>query len=154
MTISLGSGIDPDAITNGGPGEIPAGIRIKGDAGEIQAVLDKISDLAGPEAAEFLQVTEGDGYAVIAMQDDYRGKLEASGDLGGSDDYSEVVEADNAQSVMYVNFDADDDWLVRVMGDVGVDDKDVDNLAPLSAFGISGWVDGDVVHGMLKLTTD
>ncbi|RYB96448.1 DUF3352 domain-containing protein [Nocardioides glacieisoli] len=154
VTISLGSGIDPDAITNGGPGEIPAGIRIKGDAGEIQAVLDKISDLAGPEAAEFLQVTEGDDYAVIAMQDDYRGKLEASGDLGGSSDYSEVVEADNAQSVMYVNFDADDDWLVRVMGDVGVDDKDVDNLAPLSAFGVSGWVDGDVVHGMLKLTTD
>ena len=48
MTISVGSGIDPDAITNGGPGEVPAGIRIKGDAGEIQAVLDKISDLAGP----------------------------------------------------------------------------------------------------------
>ncbi len=154
VTVSLGSGIDPDAITNGGPGEIPAGIRIKGDAGEIQAVLDKISDLAGPEAAEFLQVSEGDGYAVIAMQDDYRSKLEASGDLAGSDDYSEVVEADNAQSVMYVNFDADDDWLVRAMGDVGVDDKDVGNLAPLSAFGISGWVDGDVIHGMLKLTTD
>ncbi len=154
VTVSLGSGIDPDAITNGGPGEIPAGIRIKGDAGEIQAVLDKIKDLAGPEAEEFLQVTEGDGYAVIAMQDDYRGKLEASGDLGGSSDYSEVVEADNAQSVMYVNFDADDDWLVRLSGEMGGGAEVSDNLAPLSAFGISGWVDGDVVHGMLKLTTD
>ena len=29
-----------------------------------------------------------------------------------------------------------------------------ENLEPLSAFGISGWVDGDVVHGMVKLTTD
>lgn len=154
VTISLGSGIDPDAITNGGPGEIPAGIRIKGDAGEIQAVLDKISDLAGPEAAEFLQVTEGDGYAVLAMQDDYRGKLEASGDLGGSSDYSEVVEADDAQSVMYVNFDADDDWLVRLSSEMGGGAEVSDNVAPLSAFGVSGWVDGDVVHGMLKLTTD
>ena len=154
VTISLGSGIDPDAITNGGPGEIPAGIRIKGDADEIQAVLDKIGDLAGPEAAEFLKVTEGDGYAVIALQDDYRSKLEASGDLGGSSDYSEVVEADNAQSVMYLNFDADDDWLVRLSGDMGADAEMSDNLAPLSALGISGWVDGDVVHGMLKLTTD
>ncbi len=155
VTISLGSGLDPDAITNGGPGEVPAGIRIKGDAGEIQAVLDKISDLAGPEAADFLKVTEGDGYAVLALQDDYRGKLESGGDLGGSDDYAKVIEGGDAQSVLYVNFDADDDWLVRLVGDVGGADAGVtDNLAPLSAFGISAWVDGDVVHGMFKLTTD
>ena len=154
VTISLGSGIDPDAITNGGPGEVPAGIRIKGDADEIQAVLDKISDLAGPEAAEFLQVSEGDGYAVIALSDDYRRTLESGGDLTGSDDYSTVVEGDDAQSVMYVNFDSDDDWLVRLVGEVGGDTEMADNLEPLSAFGISGWVDGDVVHGVFKLTTD
>ena len=28
------------------------------------------------------------------------------------------------------------------------------NLEPLSAFGVSGWVDDDVVHGLLKVTTD
>ena len=154
MTISLGSGVDPDAITNGGPGEIPAGIRIKGDADEIQAVLDKVSDLAGPEAAEFLQVTEGDGYAVIALSDDYRGTLESGGDLAGTDDYAKVTDGGDAQSVFYVNFDADDDWLVRISDDLGGGAEVADNLAPLSAFGVSGWVDGDVVHGMLKLTTD
>lgn len=151
VTVSLGSGIDPDAIANGGPGEVPVGIRIKGDAEEIQTVLDKIAELAGPEAAEFMQVTEGDGYAVLALQDDYRGTLESGGDLGANDDYAEVVESDDAQSVLYVNFDADDDWLVRVTEDMP---EVSDNVAPLSAFGISGWVDGDVVHGLLKLTTD
>jgi hypothetical protein len=151
VTISLGSGIDPDAIANGGPGEIPAGIRIKGDASEIQAVLDKIGEQAGPEVAEFLQVTEGDGYAVLALQDDYRSALEDGGDLGGTDDYAEVVAGDDAQSVLYVNFDADDDWLVRVTKDMP---EVRANVAPLSAFGVSGWVDGDVVHGLLKLTTD
>jgi hypothetical protein len=151
VTVSLGSGIDPDAITNGGPGEVPAGIRIKGDADEIQAVLDKIAAQAPPEMAEFMKVTEGDGFAVLALQDDYRGKLEAGGDLGGTDDYSGVVEGDDAQSVFFINFDADDDWLVRVTGDMP---EVSDNVAPLSAFGASGWVDGDVVHGMLKLTTD
>lgn len=151
VSVSLGSGIDPDAITNGGPGEVPAGIRIKGDADEIQAVLDKVAELAGPEAAQFMQVSEGDGYAVLALQDDYRGKLESGGDLGDSDDYSKVVEDGEAQSVLYVNFDADDDWLVRVTEDMP---EVSENLAPLSAFGVSGWVDGDVVHGMLKLTTD
>lgn len=151
VTVSLGSGIDPDAIANGGPGEVPVGIRVKGDAEEIQTVLDKIAELAGPEAAEFMQVTEGDGYAVLALQDDYRGTLESGGDLGANDDYAEVVESDDAQSVLYVNFDADDDWLVRVTEDMP---EVSDNVAPLSAFGISGWVDGDVVHGLLKLTTD
>jgi hypothetical protein len=151
MTLSLGSGIDPDAIANGGPGEVPVGLKIKGDADEIQAVLDKIAAQAPPEMAEFMQVTEGDGYAVLALQDDYRGKLESGGDLGDTDDYQEVVESDDAQSVLYVNFDADDDWLVRVTEDMP---EVSENVAPLSAFGISGWVDGDVMHGLVKLTTD
>ncbi|KQV73471.1 hypothetical protein ASC64_18705 [Nocardioides sp. Root122] len=151
MTLSLGSGIDPDAIANGGPGEVPVGLKIKGDADEIQAVLDKIAAQAPPEMAELMQVTEGDGYAVLALQDDYRSKLESAGDLGDSEDYEKVVESDDAQSVLYVNFDADDDWLVRVTEDMP---EVSENVEPLSAFGISGWVDGDVAHGLFKLTTD
>ena len=152
VTISLGSGIDPDAIANGGPGEVPAGIRIKGDADKIQVVLDKIAAQAGPDVAPYLQVTKGaDGVAVLALQDDYRSALEAGGDLGGTDAYSQVVAAGDAQSVFYVNFDADDDWLVRVTKDMPEVSK---NVEPLSAFGASGWVDGDVIHGLVKLTTD
>jgi hypothetical protein len=151
VTVSLGSGLDPDAVANGGPGEVPVGIRIDGDPDEIQAVLDKIAEQAGPEAAEFMQVSEGDGYAVLALQDGYRGELEEGGSLGDSAAYSEVVESDEAQSVLFVNFDADDDWLVRLTGD---SPEVSENVEPLSALGISGWVDGDVVHGLVKLTTD
>ena len=151
VTVSLGSGLDPDAVANGGPGEVPVGIRIDGDADEIQAVLDKIAAQAGPEMAEFMQVTEGDGYAVLALQDGYRGELEGGGSLGDSAAYSEVVESDEAQSLLFVNFNADDDWLVRLTGDSPEVSK---NLEPLSAFGVSGWVDDDVVHGLLKVTTD
>lgn len=151
VTLSVGSGIDPDAIANGGPGEVPVGLKIKGDADEIQAVLDKIAAQAPPEMADFMKVTEGDGYAVLALQDDYRGKLESGGDLGDSDDYTKVVESDDAQSVLYVNFDADDNWLVRMTEDMP---EVSENLEPLSAFGISGWVDDDVMHGLVKLTTD
>jgi hypothetical protein len=151
VTISMGGGLDPDAVANGGPEEVPAGIRIKGDADEIQAVLDKISALAGPEAAEFLQVSEGDGYAVLALQDDYRGALEGGGSLGDNATYTEVVEADDAQSVMYVNFNTDDDWLVRLAGEMP---EVSENLEPLAAFGFSTWVDEEVVHGVMKVTTD
>ncbi|HEU4336280.1 MAG TPA: DUF3352 domain-containing protein [Nocardioides sp.] len=151
VTVSLGSGLDPDAVANGGPGEVPMGIRIDGDADEIQAVLDKIAAQAGPEMAELMQVTEGDGYAVLALQDGYRGELEDGGGLGDSAAYSEVVESDEAQTVLFVNFDTDDDWLVRLTGDSPEVSK---NVEPLSALGVSGWVDGDVVHGLVKVTTD
>jgi hypothetical protein len=147
----MGSGLDPDAVANGGPGEVPVGIRIDGDADEIQAVLDKIAAQAGPEMAEFMQVSEGDGYAVLALQDDYRSALEGGGSLGDSATYSEVVEADEAQSVLFVNFNADDDWLVRLVGDMP---EVSENLEPLAALGVSGWVDDEVVHGLVKLTTD
>ncbi|HYJ26582.1 MAG TPA: DUF3352 domain-containing protein [Nocardioides sp.] len=150
LTVSMGSGLDPDAVANGGPGEVPVGIRIDGDADEIQAVLDKIAAQAGPEMAEFMQVTEGDGYAVLALQEGYRGDLEGGGGLGDSAAYSEVV-SDEAQSVLFVNFNADDDWLVRLTGD---SPEVSDNLEPLSAFGVSGWVDDEVVHGLVKVTTD
>jgi hypothetical protein len=151
VTVSMGGGLDPDAVANGGPGEVPAGIRIKGDADEIQAVLDKISAQAGPEAAEYLQVTEGDGYAVLALADDYRSALEDGGSLGDNATYSDVVDTDEAQSVMFVNFNADDDWLVRLTEDMP---EVSENLEPLAAFGFSTWVDDEVVHGLMKVTTD
>lgn len=151
LTVSLGAGLDPDAVANGGPGEVPVGIRIDGDPDEIQAVLDKIAAQAGPELADYLQVTEGDGYAVLALQEGYRGDLEEGGSLGDSAAYAEVVEVDEAQSVLFVDFDADNDWLVRLTGDSPEVSK---NLEPLSAFGMSSWVDDDVVHGLFKVTTD
>jgi hypothetical protein len=151
VTVSLGGGLDPDAVANGGPGEVPVGIRIDGDADEIQAVLDKIAAQAGPEVAELMQVTEGDGYAVLALQEDYRGELEGGGSLGDSAVYGDVVEVDDAQSVLFVNFNTDDDWLVRLTGDSPEVSK---NVEPLSAFGLSSWIDDGVVHGLLKVTTD
>jgi hypothetical protein len=35
-----------------------------------------------------------------------------------------------------------------------VEDDVIDNLRPFSALGISSWVDGDVTHGLVKLTTN
>lgn len=149
VAVAVGSGIDPDAIVNGGPGEAPFGVKIKGDAQEIQAVLDKVKDLAGPEAAPYLEVTAGDGYAVLATNDEYRAALEAGGSLGDTAAYDEVIE-DDAASVLFVNFDSDD-WLARLSED---EPEISENLEPLSAVGVSGWVDGDVVHGVYKVTTD
>lgn len=151
IAVSLGGGIDSDAITNGGPGEVPAGVTIDGDAQEIQAVLDKLKASAGPEMAPYLEVTESDGHAVIALKDDYRKHLESGEGLGDSKIYREVVQRDEAQSVLFVNFNADDDWLSRLAES---EPEASENLDPLAAFGFSQWIDGDTVHGLVKLTTD
>ena len=150
VAVGLGSGIDADAIINGGPNELPLGVKIKGDAGEIQAVLDKMKELAGPEVAPYLEVTESDGYAIIGTSDDYKAELESEGSLGSSEAYGKVIE-DDAVSVLFVNFDADDDWLSRISKD---EPEVSENLAPLAAFGISGWADGDVLHAVYKVTTN
>ena len=151
IAVSLGEGIDADAITNGCPGEVPAGVTIDGDSEDIQAVLDKLKESAGPEIAPYLEVTEGDGHAVIALNEDYRKHLDSGGDLGGTDIYQQVVEGDDPISVFFVNFNADDDWLVRVSDD---DPETSENLDPLAALGFSQWLDGDTLHGVMKLTTD
>ena len=64
---------------------------------------------------------------------------------------SVVEHADDAAAVVYVDFDAGDDWLAELAGD----DAEVrDNLEPLDALGLSAWVDDDTAHAVLKITTD
>jgi hypothetical protein len=60
-----------------------------------------------------------------------------------------VPNADKASGVVYVSFDALDDAIKALAGG---DDEVEANLAPLKAFGLSGWTDGDDSHGMLKLS--
>ncbi len=151
VAVSVGEGIDQDAISNGGPGEVPAGVTIDGDPDEIQAVLDKLKESAGPELAPYLEVTDVDGHAVIGLNEDYRKHLASGGDLGGTETYEHVVAGDDPQSVVFINFNADHDWLSRLAeGEPEVSE----NLDPLAAFGASQWLDGDTMHGLLKLTTD
>ena len=56
-----------------------------------------------------------------------------------------------ATSALFVGFDAGDGWVARLAGD---DAEARANLEPLDALGISAWRDGDVQHGLLRLTTD
>ncbi|WP_310529658.1 hypothetical protein, partial [Nocardioides sp.] len=142
---------DAETAMNGGPADIPVGMTIKGDPAEIEKVLDKIRPQMG-EDASLLETESDDDSVIISLDADYRATLLEGGDLGASSVYKSVVEgADDASVVLFVNFDAGDDWLVNVAGD---DAEAAENLEPLSAFGISAWRDGDVSHSILRLTTD
>jgi hypothetical protein len=152
MALSVGSGLDLEAFFNGGPGELPVGLTIQGEPDEIQGVLDKIKPQLGPDA-DMLE-TEADGDRVaISPNADYRASLAGGGSLGDSEAYDEVVEdTDAAAAVLFVDFDADDNWLARLAGEE--DPEVAENIEPLSAFGVTGWLEDGVSHSVVRLTTD
>lgn len=128
------------------------GVKILGDPDGIDDVLDKLRSAAAGQDGGVLDSDAGDDAVAIGPNADYRERLLSDRGLGDSDSFKRVVEhSDEAGVVLYVDFDAGDDWLVELAGD----DADVrDNLAPLQALGLSAWLDGETSHAVLKITTD
>jgi hypothetical protein len=138
------------------PVDVPAGVRIKGDADQITPIIDKIKAAVGTKADDVVVDSSGDLVAVGA-DPDYVSKLLEKGDLGSQEAFdSAVPEADEASSLLYVNFDAGDGWASQLADLLSGGDAEVKaNIEPLDALGISGWVDDDSVqHGKFRLTTD
>ncbi|KRF07342.1 hypothetical protein ASG88_00310 [Nocardioides sp. Soil777] len=152
MAVSMGSGFDMEAFFNGGPGELPVGVTIQGDPDAIQGALDKVAAQMGPDADMLETEVEGDR-VTLSPNADYRATLAGGGSLGESEAFDEVVEdADEAAAVLFVDFDADDNWLARLAGEE--DPEIAENIEPLSAFGVTGWLEDGVSHSVVKLTTD
>lgn len=153
--ISLGSDIDPSAFTASEDGSaIPVALKVHGDAAGIEDVLDTLRsqpDLAGSAGTFLDSDAEGD-FVVIGPNPDYRQQIAGDGGLGGNDVFTGVVsEADRASAVLFVNFDAGDGWAEKLAGD---DQSLSENLAPLSGLGVSAWLEGDVSHATMKITTE
>ena len=89
----------------------------------------------------------------IGPNADYRKPVLGKGSLGDNEVYRDVIrESDKASAVFYVNFNAGDDWLVRLVGDG--DPTVAENVQPLAGFGIAAWKDDAWTHSVLRLTTD
>ncbi len=152
ISLSVSADIDVDALSNSGDmSELPAGLRIKGDADAIQEVVDKLTAQLGPDAELFTVESDGDLVA-ISPSDDYRSALLEDGGLGDVEAFTGAVpEGEDSSMVVFVNFDAGDGWLDQLVeGDAEV----ADNVEPLDSLGMSAWADGDTAHVVLKLTTD
>lgn len=154
LALTVDSSLDAGAMAD--PAALPVGLRIEGDPQRIMPVLDKLRASLGP-AGDMLEVQEGDGALALGLDPAYLDRLLAGGDLGQSDAFTRAVpQADKASGVVFVDFDAGDGWAQRLAETLsGGDPEARANVAPLDALGISGWVDdGDVAHGLFRLTTD
>lgn len=147
--LAVGDDVDPEAYFNGDGSDLPVGAKIRGDAHEIEAVLEKLRAQLPPDV-DLVTDSEGD-YVVVGVDEDYAASLLEDGGLGDTDAFGSVADdAEDAAAVLFVNFDAGD-WLDRLAGD---DPEAADNLEPLQALGLTVRRDGDVAHAVLRLTTD
>jgi hypothetical protein len=151
--LAVGSGFDPEAFFSSDDGsEVPIALKIKGDPDRIEKVLDKLRDMSGPDASVLESDSDGD-VVVVGPNADYRADVLEDGNLGEDDVFKDVVrEADQAQTVMFVNVDEFEAAIEKAAGQS--DEEFVDNLKPVSGVGVTAWVDGDVSHAVLRLATN
>ncbi len=157
ITVSVDGSADLKALSESpDPSQVPAGIRIYGDAEKIVPIIDKLKASAGPDA-DIVHVSSGKGLVTVGLNPSYVESLQNEGALGKGAAFQDVVpEADRATGTFYLDFDAGDGWaeqLADLLSDGDAQAKA--NIAPLDALGVSAWVDDDQVqHSLLRLTTD
>lgn len=152
--LALGADFDPEAVFESSDGsDVPVALKVDGDPEEIEAVLDKLRDQFPPdETLVFDSDSEGDTI-VIGPNEDFRKEVLDDGGLGDNEVFKDVVrEVDDASVVLFVNINELEDLIEESMGEF--DGDFVDNVKPISGFGISGYVDDGVAHSVARLTTD
>ncbi len=153
--LTVGGDLDLDSLTASADGsDVPVALKVQGDTSAIEQVVEKIRSnpaLGGVGGTLLGSDTAGD-FVAIGPSNTYREQVLADGGLGGSDLFSSVVpDAAGSSVVFFVNLNAFDDLIDQAAaGDTQV----VDNITPLAAIGASSSTDGDVAHGLLKITTD
>lgn len=154
VSVAVDSSLDVEAFveSTGDPSDIPAGVRIVGDPDEITEVIDKLLAAAGPVATDVV-VTRGDGVVAVGIDADYVATLAEDGALGDQDRFQAALEdVDRANGALYVDFDAGD-WLTELAA-TDADERIEENVEPLDSLGVGGWLEDDVMHGLVRLTTD
>lgn len=159
LTLSLG-GDAPDSLDAlESPEDLPLGLLIHGDADKITAIIEKIEEGLGMTLSDLPLAVEAADGKVALSPGDYGDELLENGDLGSEDGFrSAIPDADRVEGAIYVDFESE--WL-DLLVDVIADEEGSDtareveeNLEPLRSLGISSWTEGDVSHGLVKISTD
>jgi hypothetical protein len=157
LALAIDGDIDGEAVQQFDPTAIPVGLKIKGDTKAIETVIDKLratGEKQGMPRNFVVSKTSGD-YVVVTFNAKYADKLADDKGLGESDLFGKVVPKDSdAASVFFINFDAGNHWLDKLLKDFGAPDEVTDNVKPLQGIGVSSWVDGDEGHSLLTVTTE
>jgi Protein of unknown function (DUF3352) len=151
-------GLTADALSAADLSLLNVGVRFTNDPAKLDALYAKVTDLIRSESGSDVMLSKKDFFDGIAIATNhaYAVKLTGiDGDLGDSDAFRSVVD-DGAgkEFVLFFNFDAVKDQMLKAMSDDGESQEAIDNLRPLKAFGITAEVDGHYEHLTVSLSVD
>lgn len=161
LTLSVGGDAPADLAEIDGPGDLPVGLALHGDAPAIEDVIATIEESLGTTLEDEIGVgvASSDSAVVLSPSDDYAETLLGAGGLGSAEAFQDAVpEADRSSAVFYLDFgSAWREALLDLARDEGVSSSDLEtadeNTKPLKSLGISSWAEGDASHFLLKLST-
>ncbi len=154
FAIAFDGDVDPSAFEEEDITRVPLGAKIKGDPEKIEAALDKLRARLGADAEMLLSRTEGD-HVVVSASPDYLDALAETGDLGDSSTFEDLVpHREGVAGVLYIDFNAGDDWLNTLLEATGAPDEVLENTEPLKGAGFSSWQEDGETHSLLKITTE
>ena len=135
-SLAIGGDFDPEALFDpDGSEDVPVGAQGPRRRGRDRGRCSTGSSPASRTSCRSAVDSDGDLVA-IGPDADYREQLLEDGGLGDTDVFRDAVpDADDADAILFVDFDAGD-WLDQL---ADADEEVAENLAPLAALGMSAW---------------
>jgi hypothetical protein len=156
FTLALdGANLDLGALGSAGPSGLDLGIRVSTDPAELTRIVDRLEAKARQSGLPLdLVVEESDAGVVAALNRAYAGELTESGSLADTNVFQTAVpDADEAQSVFFLNFDMLEQPVLDLMRQGGAADREVeDNLTKVEAIGASGSNHDGYAEGAFRIT--
>lgn len=154
VAVAIGGDLDPEALVNSeDPSDLPVALKLRGDGGEIEKVLDKLrANPALPVPAELLESEVSEDGVVLGLDPAFRAEAAKDGGLGADGTFRALVpDADRAAGVVYLNLDRLDAAVDQLAGG---DEAVRANIEPLTGLGIGVWTDDGVSRARLTILTD
>jgi hypothetical protein len=156
FTLALdGANLDLGALGSAGPSALDLGVRVSTDPAELTRIVQRLESKARQSGFPLdLVVEDSDAGVVAALNRAYAGELTESGSLAGTDVFQTAVpDADEAQSVFFLNFDMLEQPVLDLMRQGGAADREVeDNLTKVEAIGASGSSHDGYAEGAFRIT--
>lgn len=157
FTLALdGTDLDFGALAHSGdPSVLDLGARVSTDAADFERVVESLESKAAQQGVPLdLVVEDTDAGVVAALNDGYAGALAAQGSLTQTDAFATAVaDADEAQGVLFANFDVLEQPVIEGLRRVGAANAEaVGNLTKVEAIGFSGSNHDGYARGAMRLT--
>lgn len=156
VALAIGPGFALDEVLASSSTDLPLTLVTTGT----RAAADEAASGVGAGLGALLgtepSVSGEDGRVVLGLSPTWAQEVASGGALREAEAYRGALpEADGAAALLFVDLDAVLDVVAASLPDLGEEAEEVvDNIEPLTALGVSGRLDDDMVRVLLRLTTD